>query len=353
MAIYSTSVGYNENSNTDYRIDQVGLMLCEAEMNDMKLFEAALHADFCEINAIREGTLLEAEAAANDNANKKGFFAKIKEALIRFWRDKLKPALERAIAQIGAFFGDANSLVKVHDRIEADLKAGKKKNYRPFKGKIKISRFKFTPTTDASDIEIPSFEDMVAEVKDSNVALTSEQYELAIYAGLFEVMDRRANASNLKELKEEFKKAYKDELIPKYEHEYLTTENYSAVIRDVKDQISNHKNVINNLKNIQSIAKNTIDSRIHEIDRISKIKYSERMDKYSDATIANLNAMCTATQRCLSNVASLSIKTAKEATANAAKILKTVNHYMGGYGDELNEAAISAHAEVWLALNQG
>lgn len=351
MAIYSTSVGYNESSNTDYRIDQVGLMLCEAEMNDMKLFEAALHADFCEINAIREGTLLEAEAAANDNANKKGFFAKIKEALIRFWKDKLKPALERAIAQIGAFFGDANSLVKVHDRIEADLKAGKKKNYRSFKGKFKINRFIFNPEH-VLNIDIPSFEEMVKNAKETEGA-TSDYYEIETYMSLFEGMDKKANASNLKDLKDEFKKAYKDTILPKYDYEYLTTENYSAVIRDVKAQITNHKNIINGLKEVQSTAKNIIDSRIHEIDRISKIKYSDRMDKYSDTTITGLNAMCTATQRCLSNVASLSIKTAKEATANAAKILKTVNHYMAGYGDELNEAAISAHAEVWLALNQG
>lgn len=351
MAIYSTSVGYNENSNTDYRIDQVGLMLCEAEMNDMKLFEAALHADFCEINAIREGTLLEAEAAANDNANKKGFFAKIKEALIRFWRDKLKPALERAIAQIGAFFGDASSLVKVHDRIEADLKAGKKKNYRSFKGKFKINPFKFN-IEHALDFDVPSFEDMVKDAKESE-GLTSDLYEIDIYMKLFEGMDKKSNSSNLKDLKDEFKKAYKDTILPKYDYEYLTTENYSVVIRDAKDQITNHKNVIKGLKDVQSMTKNIIDARIHEIDRIAKIKYSERMDKYSDATIANLNAMCTATQRCLSNVASLSIKTAKEATANAAKILKTVNHYMAGHGDELNEAAITAHAEVWLALNQG
>lgn len=98
MSIYSAnrskaSGPVVENKAMAYRCaDQI---MYESEINNMRIFEAALNADFVQIQGLREGTLLEAEAKDKDEANRKS----LKQKIVELW-EALKKKINEAIEAI-------------------------------------------------------------------------------------------------------------------------------------------------------------------------------------------------------------------------------------------------------------
>lgn len=98
MSIYSAnrskaSGPVVENKAMAYRCaDQI---MYESEINNMRIFEAALNADFTQIQGLREGTMLEAEAEAKDEANRKS----LKQKIVELW-ESLKKKINEAIEAI-------------------------------------------------------------------------------------------------------------------------------------------------------------------------------------------------------------------------------------------------------------
>lgn len=98
MSIYSAnrskaSGPVVENKAMAYRCaDQI---MYESEINNMRIFEAALNADFTQIQGLREGTMLEAEAKDKDEANRKS----LKQKIVELW-ESLKQKINEAIEAI-------------------------------------------------------------------------------------------------------------------------------------------------------------------------------------------------------------------------------------------------------------
>ena len=107
MSIYSTnrsgSVALSSlAANESYRSTDLGRILYESQVNDRIMFEAVLASDFREIKGLREGTLVQSEISALNEASIKSFFANIKKRLEAFWQ-KIKGAIKNAITKISAY----------------------------------------------------------------------------------------------------------------------------------------------------------------------------------------------------------------------------------------------------------
>lgn len=107
MPIYSRNrTGYMEAAqipaDTSYGVNDFGRILCEIQQNDIAFFEAILHADFNEVKGLNEGTILESEVAALNEASKNQLIQKIKEKAKEIIT-KLKGIIKNAIDNIANY----------------------------------------------------------------------------------------------------------------------------------------------------------------------------------------------------------------------------------------------------------
>ena len=110
-------------ANESYKSEDFGRILYESLQNDMAFFEAILTCDFKEINGLREGTILESEVKALNEATKKSVIGKLIEGIKQFWA-KLKGAFKDAINKIGVW------LTKFGKPMTEKLKAYDYKNWK-------------------------------------------------------------------------------------------------------------------------------------------------------------------------------------------------------------------------------
>lgn len=89
-------------ANESYGMDDIGRILQEEEMNEMRLFNAVILSDMHEVQSMREGTMLEAEIKAFQEASAKNFFKGLAAKLKAFW-EKIKGVFKKAYANIAAF----------------------------------------------------------------------------------------------------------------------------------------------------------------------------------------------------------------------------------------------------------
>lgn len=144
-----------------YGPEDIGRILYESEVNSQKIFEAALAADFAEIKARREGTMLESELTAMNEASMSAFVSKIKATLEHWWR-KLKGAIKSTIDKIAAYvLGDGK---KFATEFEAQWKAkgkdfekklqqsGEEIEYKELKQGANVDKKDFPTTTNFTDL---------------------------------------------------------------------------------------------------------------------------------------------------------------------------------------------------------
>lgn len=133
MSIYSANrTGSMDMSqvvaNESYGCNDLGRILYESQVNDQTLFEAILASDFREIHSLREGTLLESEIKAINEASFRTIIANLKERLKRFWA-KIKAAFKDAMTKIAAYvLNDGKAFVKNFESVCA--------KYQPWTGSI-------------------------------------------------------------------------------------------------------------------------------------------------------------------------------------------------------------------------
>ena len=116
MSIYSNNrSGVMEmaqvSMNEAYKSSDIGTILAETEANDMAFFEAILYSDFNEIQGLREGTLLEAEAKKLNKESIKAFGEKIMTRLKNFLA-KIKAMFHAVVEKIASYCaGDGKKIV--------------------------------------------------------------------------------------------------------------------------------------------------------------------------------------------------------------------------------------------------
>lgn len=85
-----------------YGTEDIGRILYENELNEMNIFNAALKNDFAEVKAVQEGTLLESEIKALQEASAAKFVEAVKAKLIAFW-EKMKAVFRKAYSNLAVY----------------------------------------------------------------------------------------------------------------------------------------------------------------------------------------------------------------------------------------------------------
>lgn len=107
MGIYSNNrsgaMGVAQvRANMSYGPTDIGRIMYEAACNDQAMFEAVLLSDMRELKGLSEGTILQSEVAALNEASLKEYAAKAREILKSLWA-KLKGVFKTAIQNISAY----------------------------------------------------------------------------------------------------------------------------------------------------------------------------------------------------------------------------------------------------------
>ena len=121
MSIYSNNrSGSMEldqvTANESYTCNDFGRILYESQLNDMAFFEAILTCDFKEAKGLQEGTILQSEVKAINEASFKEIKDKLIERLKAFWA-KIQGVFKSAIDKISAYaLGDGKAFVREFDK---------------------------------------------------------------------------------------------------------------------------------------------------------------------------------------------------------------------------------------------
>ena len=99
-------------ANESYTCNDFGRILYESQLNDMAFFEAVLACDFKEAKGLQEGTILQSEVKAMNEASFKAIVDKVVDRLKAFWA-KIQGAFKDAIDKISAYvLGDGKTFVR-------------------------------------------------------------------------------------------------------------------------------------------------------------------------------------------------------------------------------------------------
>ena len=334
MSIYSTNragavASIDVVANESYRASDIGRIMYESQVNDQALFEATLAADFTEIAGLREGTLLESEITAFNEANAKSFFATLKEKLAAFWA-KIKGVFKAAIQKIAAYvLRDGKAFVKEFEAVEGE---GKR-----FVGKIEDAAYIFN--RDAVELpKVANAEKAVASHKEGDMPTSKEIVNILLEA------DDVAS----------FKKTAVEKLISK-----KTIDNHDAAAVDtMKKNLSGGSELIKSLRDEEKKVnsgladlKKFIEDTEKNALAANKDAQKEDKDKTADA-IRRATVILGAYENVVSIMTSVKISAAKTVISNSRKILaKMLSTMKGGSETQHEAAAISAEDEVETALD--
>lgn len=334
MSIYSTNragtvASVEVVANESYRASDIGRIMYESQVNDQALFEATLAADFSEIAGLREGTLLESEIAAFNEANTKSFFATLKEKLAAFWA-KIKGVFKAAIQKIAAYvLRDGKAFVKEFEAVEAK---GKR-----FVGKIEDAAYIFN----GDAVELPKVADAekyVASHKEGDMPNSKEIVNSVLGA---------EDAAS-------YKKAAVEKLIGK-----KTIDNHDkAAVEVMKKNLSGGSDLIKGLRDEEKRVNSglaDLKKIIEETERncLAANKDAKKEDKDNTANaIKRATVILGAYETVVSTMTSVKIAAAKTVITNSRKILaKMLSDMKGGSEAQHEAAAITAEDEVETALD--
>ena len=351
MSIYNRnragSMAYaNEAVDAKYNDRNIGLIMVESEMNDMSFFEACLRADFREIKGLQEGTLLESEIEALNEATFKEFINNMQVRLSRFWR-KIKDAIEIAIEKVSAFIlRDGKKFVAEYERIET--KYAEKTAKRDSEGKLKFNLTINVPKEEFSGIKI----------------LNVVEVEKGIRKGL---ENGNENIEKKKVISDELKASVSG-LNVKLEGDEVSPSDYRSAISDAafeevaiksyaeakkyadigKDHILSGSKEINNLRD----AKKQVNNQISRLGKM--LKEVERDATNPDGEkIKRINILVSAFETVVSCVTAVKIKLIKSNVKAYRSMLTKFMHAMSKKGNDeitVESALLLAEAEVDYAL---
>jgi len=332
MSIYSnnrTGVATTATlvANESYKSNDIGRILYESAVNDMAFFEAVIASDFNEIKGLREGTLLEAEVAALNEASAKEFFKGMAERVKKFWA-KIKGAIKAAVNKLAAY------VLKDGKAFVAEFEAAEKK-YGKFAGKIegvKLYNGGITiPTYDTIDGTIKAFKGEEG---------TEKAYVLG--AALGECLGEKGDLTPA-----DFKKKAVEKCM-------VPTDVTAAQIDDLKKRISSAPDTIKGLKENEKY----IDKCMGALEAGLKAEEKNAFDKENGdksalaSTIKRISMLVSVYETVVATSTAAVIGCTKATVAQSRKALSQAMSEMKKESAEAkHEAAAVAEDEVEVALD--
>lgn len=325
MGIYSNnrsgSMGVAQiGANTSYTPTDIGRIMYEAACNDQALFEATLLNDMRELKGLSEGTILQSEVAALNEASLKEFATKAQETLKKIW-EKLKGAFQVAMQNIAAYvLRDGKAFAEKYERVAASsTKSGS------VKGVVRTNFNVAIPTTS-------SLEELIrASKNDSEVAKkTVIGQQLAKAAGESGTLTPK-----------EFQKKVLEKAFNKDAEIKTGSPEVTAMLKSLKDASASVKKLNQAKKDAEKCIKAAGDN----------IKRTEKDAGNKDA-VKTIGILVSSCQTVLSVTTSASIKIVRSEVTQARKNLGRLMANMKGESDTVQEAAaLEGEDEVESALD--
>lgn len=338
MSIYATNRSGSASSativaNEAYKSNDIGRILYESTVNDQRIFEAILASDLHECQALNEGTLLESEIAALNEASAKEFFEQMLLRVKGFW-SKIKNAFSTIIQKISAYaLKDGKAFVKEFNAV-----------YDLYKEKTKKSEYS---NSNADEFDIYDLENLtivdtaeMAKIINTRKDLETSLAKKEIVSEILRMTipsSSDLNASNYKETV--FEKLKKQDSIKN-----------GKKIKDYCDFLSNASTMIKDI-----IIKRKETDKV--LDRLCKsLKDEERKAKDDPSkVIKRISILVSACETVVALETKVSIAMVK---ANAKTARSALGVVMAGLKEAIkeakltkNEAATFAEDEVDLALD--
>lgn len=347
MSIYATNrMGHMDTAtavaNEAYGASDIGRILYESQVNDQAIFEAIVVSDLREIQGIREGTLLESEIQALNEASIKGFFEKIKARLKQFW-EKVKGVFKDIIAKIALFvMRDGKKFVKRFDEVT-----------KGFTMKGELTGCKYFTKKGLAIIKVPVVSDIETKINAQKNAESIDKK--AVVSAELAVAIEGKPLTNPTE--KEFKEAAIEAL---FTPKTINASNYDGIVKVLKSVVSDGKDDIKALREKEKKIEKEIKEAGEKIKKAEKLALgmspSKEEKKDNAHVIRNISALVSAYEQSTSIIMGLAISATKKNIKNSYSILNKIMKLAGGgvheSADLVFEAAV-AEGEVEEALEEG
>lgn len=314
-------------ANENYAPVDIGMIMYESARNDMAIFEATLKSDFMEIKGIQEGTLLESELSALNEANAKSLFTSLKESLKKFW-EKIKNVFKTAMAKIATALSTERALVKRFDAV-------KKNAPKDFE-----ITFGIVPT-DLLSSEVNIISDMVR----SNV--NADEVNKEDFIGM--AYAKAVNESNKLSSKEFVTKAAERSFKKDYTAKGVDDE-YISIMAQMLN--SGKSKLIANLKNTENRAnielRNLERELVNAENAVERNKDSKSEEEKHAKILKNISILISASQTFIAQVCRTNINICKKRLSISASNIRKVVNALSGVKNEY--AMLVEEAEVELAM---
>lgn len=299
MSIYSANrsaavVTVAESKYNDICIDQI---MYESEVNNMKIFEAAIGSDFMEIQGLREGTLLKEEADAKEKKTIKDFIAQIEKAMKIFW-EKMKAVFAEALERLkGAYIKFVKPSIARFNKIPDDKFDAEKTFHMPVIYTTNASQLQSVDNvakTIAHEFSNGEFNktEVIGNILGNYIgkdSVTVDEFKAEMKKKSFPEMDENAGASNIK----------------------LTKDQIQRYVVNVLDM----KKIINSYKFTEKVMSN----KVNEVTKAAKEEVEKNLPNMS-----KLNEICSAYQTAISMISKTQIQNAYAAVVMYNKYLNQI-----------------------------
>lgn len=280
MPIFSgnrVSGGMNIVANENYGEHDFGRVLYESAINDGIVFNSAVLREFKEIDAIREGTMINSELQSFQEFSAREAWDGLKQKLKKLW-EKIKGIFKKVTAKLAVWFvrnGKAYVAMNKH-LLHADV------------AKCKIPEFRTGSDADYQKLLTNPLSDQTSKLTANSAIGTYNTVggEVSEINAANKAKDLINTAYGLKlESTSELGKAFIDKAFPN-KHTNVEFGGISGVtVSKLFDVISTGKKPIKDLKKAEKEADKSIKKVIKEIDKMSKEREKdESNDKYAHAS---------------------------------------------------------------------
>lgn len=170
--------GYRVAANESYGDHDFGKVLYECAINDKRVFDSVMVREFKEIDARRNGTMLESEMRSFREFSVKEAWNSLKEKMKKLW-EKIKGIFKKVTAKLAYFFvRSGKAYAKLNRKlINADVKACEIPKYRKHSAKWDTVTTSAVETGIGKEFNMQSFIGRYASGVDDHKAIMKSYYD--------------------------------------------------------------------------------------------------------------------------------------------------------------------------------
>lgn len=259
-----------------YHESNIGLMLVEAQQNDLSIFDAVIRSDISSALRIKEGSLLESEISALNEGVASGIKNRIVEMLKKFFA-KVRALFDSFIAKLTSIIVvDGKKFVKMNEKrvntahlneIKVDYRKPNHVNFLACIGSSVMFYEKYMLPANYMNMTEDQIKDRSEKADDSDDGVAATMYGKAVGKGPIS------------------RKEFNEEIVD-YCFDDETEVTVGSIFSEVKDAIINGRKNIDTMKKTKNTLLKAIDKQINSYNKLVKEVNKIGNSKDADANLA-------------------------------------------------------------------